>query len=135
MEVIATEINWSHLCVKQENNLEFRLSDNESTLPLSDNEVEAITIIDVLHHANNETSYNIIKECYRALKPNGKLIMIENSFPLMDKINHSEKYIRDFVSLSTEEKILIYIFIELFSHKVITKTNMPMALNIKPLLK
>jgi ubiquinone/menaquinone biosynthesis C-methylase UbiE len=52
----------------------------ESCLPISENLVDYILIISVLHHIPSKELYGYIEEFRRVLKPNGKIFIIEPCF-------------------------------------------------------
>jgi len=68
-------------------NADLRISDAENVLPWEINTFDAVTMTGVLHHFLKPLL--ALKEIYRVLKKNGKLIIIEPSFfaPLRKTVN------------------------------------------------
>ena len=54
-------------------NIRFIKADQQAQIPLPDNEFDCILLLAVLEHLENTTE--IIAECYRILKPGGRLII------------------------------------------------------------
>ncbi|MDF2519898.1 MAG: putative methyltransferase type 11 [Clostridia bacterium] len=49
-------------------------------IPADDNSIDYVLIISVLHHISSEAMDNYIKELYRVIKKNGRVIVIEPCF-------------------------------------------------------
>lgn len=98
--------------------LDTRIEFHRSLSEVSDTSVDLVTIKLVLHHLENEQeAQEIFAELRRVLKPNGELIVFEESFPEANcEVEEIEKYLAkfnlqmsevtvDFLQLSQEDKI------------------------------
>jgi predicted SAM-dependent methyltransferase len=75
---VSKNINYKYIPL--EFNKEFANKTNiefcyPNELPLNDNSVNKIIIMALLHHFNETERIQLYNECYRVLKPNGKLII------------------------------------------------------------
>ncbi|MDD5617724.1 MAG: methyltransferase domain-containing protein, partial [Candidatus Omnitrophica bacterium] len=59
-------------------------------LPFEDNSVDAVILFGVIHHTDNAMTGKMFNEIFRILKPFGRLIIVESSFP-----NQSDKFPSD----------------------------------------
>lgn len=135
LKIILADISQKYLSVEVDSNIEFRLIEDQNNLPFRPAEVDTILIIDMLHHTEPHIPDLIAKKAARALKPKGKLILIENSYLLSKGHNllNAPVAAQSFFKLTTSQKWLAYAFSEFFSHKIITQTNMCLGFNFKPL--
>lgn len=75
---------------------------NANSIPFKGNTFDVICLLEVLEHAFQKEKDLILKEIYRLLKPNGKLIV---SVPLYDSVfeNHPSGHVR----MYSPEKLLL----------------------------
>lgn len=56
-------------------------------LPFDDNSVDTVVTTAVLHHMTADVREAIMKEVYRILKPGGRWVILEDTFPESDAVN------------------------------------------------
>ncbi|MBN1634823.1 MAG: class I SAM-dependent methyltransferase [Ignavibacteria bacterium] len=66
---------------KQNIDIDLKVSDAEINIPWADNRFDVITLTGVYHHFINPEK--ALREMYRVLKKNGRLIIIEPRFPMV----------------------------------------------------
>ena len=70
-----------------ENELVQLIKGNAEKVPILDNSFHAITCVFLFHELPGQARENVIKECYRLLKPNGVLILADSI-----QLNDSPKF-------------------------------------------
>ena len=111
--------------------VDFILQEDSDKIPLPDNSVDKVLFSAVFHHASSETTDKLLAEARRVLRPNGRIIIIEDV--VLESVpprNNEENLVDKFKELTDEErKSVISIFDWHANHVVVGVTEIPMAFN------
>lgn len=89
-----------------------KLIDIRKTLPLAEDSVDFIYCSHVLEHFEKYETVNILKECFRVLKPGGVLRVVLPDLKIMiNKFSDAEKFNRDFYGYDKDKKSILNWFI------------------------
>jgi SAM-dependent methyltransferase len=64
-------------------NLDFKVYENRTALPLETHSIDAVVLRYVLHHLTFDTQAQLLHEVKRILQPNARCIILENSYSFM----------------------------------------------------
>jgi len=96
----------------------FLLQPKRTILPFKKSRIDTIILSMVLHHLNSSDQIKLIKNIIFSLSKQGRIILIEDTYPENVNANKKNKNIRDFLKLIPEEKKKILAFYDWFGNKL-----------------
>jgi SAM-dependent methyltransferase len=101
-------------------------------LPFIKNSVDTIILSMVLHHLKSTHQKNLIKNTVSSLRKDGKIILIEDSYPAESKLKDYSKTIDEFLDFNEEEKQKILSFYDWFGNRLMrNRDDTPLFYNYK----
>ncbi len=112
--------------------IDFIVQPSLNKTPFSSESLDTIIVSLILHHMDNNDQRLFIKHLISVLKRNGRLILIEDSYP-ENKSNESiSENIKAFLAFSEEEKMKILSFYDWFGNKIMrSRDNIALTFNYK----
>ncbi|MDP8216749.1 MAG: methyltransferase domain-containing protein [Candidatus Kaelpia imicola] len=116
----------------------FILQEDERKLPneIESSSVDAVVATAVLHHMSTDIRDAIIKEVYRVLKPGGRWVILEDTFPESEDFKPEGKFNAEltdrFLKLSLEQKMAVTKFLDWYGNYFSLKhENTPLPYNFQ----
>ena len=99
-------------------------------VPMEDEFVDVALASMVLHHINRMTRRRLLSKLTKMIKPDGRIILIEDSYPMMpDRIEHNDPLALEFMKFTVDERFDIIGFFDWFGNTVTrNRRNFPYAL-------
>ena len=99
--------------------IDFIVQASQTSVPLNDNSIGTIILSMVLHHLDKRQQKKMIRSVYKSLRPRGKIILIEDTFP--ENYSDTEelsKSSRDYLKFSKKTKLKILYFYDWFGNRL-----------------
>jgi len=127
---------------EKDHRLDFIQQTRPDKLPeeIKDHSFNTVIIIGALHHMTDETIMSILKEAYRILKPDGQLVVLEDTAstaePMKFKGTYEEqtrlKLSKEFNKLTREQQNYVFAIVDwMGNHLVQGVTEIPLSFNFK----
>ena len=102
----------------ENNKISFLVQPSKTTLPFTKDSANTIILSMVLHHLKSTEQEKLISNAVSSLRKNGRIIMIEDTYPKINNIEKQSKNINDFLELSSEEKKKVLSFYDWFGNRL-----------------
>lgn len=122
IKAIGVDIIRPQLLIKH-TNVEFRLQEESSKLPLADDEVDLVTMISVLHHVEAESNIlnHFFRDIIRVIDEKGRIVILEDSWSHSIASTHSKNITRLFIESKPQEQQDICRFMDFVVHRVMKR--------------
>lgn len=112
--------------------IDFIIQSSLIKIPFNEKDIDTIILSMILHHLDNKHQKGITKNLISYLKKNGRIIIIEDTYP--EKVNFEgyDKITKDFLRFKPHEKKDILSFYDWFGNRLMrNRDNMSMSYNYK----
>ncbi len=107
--------------------IKFIVQESNTKIPFKKNSINTFILSMVLHHLKGMDQRNLIKNICSSLKENGKVILIEDSYPEGKTIEEYSNNITEFLKFNTEDRKKILSFYDWFGNRLMrNRDNMPL---------
>ncbi len=116
---------------------------NPGKLPegIEDHSVDTVTIVGALHHMTDEVRDSILREAHKILKPNGRLVVLEDTASTENPMTFAtgtykedvrQKLLNDFNRMSRENQKYVFALVDwMGNHLAPGDTSIPLSFNFK----
>ncbi|MBF0217640.1 MAG: HAD-IA family hydrolase, partial [Candidatus Omnitrophica bacterium] len=145
-DIVVNKEQLSEIQIKAASNgIEFlpQSLDDQGKLPagIEDHSVDTVTIIGALHHMTDEVRDSILGEALRILRPDGRLVVLEDTSSAVDPMTFTEgtykedvrrRLLDDFNRLSAENQKYVFALVDwMGNHLAPGDTSIPLSFNFK----
>jgi len=107
--------------------IKFLLQEDKTKIPFAKNAINTFILSMVLHHLKSFDQRNLIKNMVSSLKHDGKIILIEDSYPESKDIKGHSRNINNFLRFTPDEKKRILSFYDWFGNRLMrNRDNTPL---------
>ena len=118
-------------CLISSKNISFLLQDSPVNIPVLDESMDIILIIDMLHHIEFKDQSNFLEDIYRKLKPDGRVIIFEYCFSEKEKGILNNEATNEYNKLTIMEKMNYLLLMDWLSNILFLNRTMPMPYSFK----
>lgn len=112
--------------------INFIVQSSNIELPFKKSSIDTIILSMVLHHLKTSDQKNLMKNIIFSLRDGGRVILIEDTYPEVRKINTYSQNINDFLKFTSEEKRKILSFYDWFGNILMrNRDNTPLFYNYR----
>jgi len=112
--------------------IDFIVQQSNTKLPFIKNSVDTIILSMVLHHLKSTHQKNLIKNAISSLIKNGRIVLIEDSYPISSNPKNLSRNINTFLNFNKDEKQKILSFYDWFGNRLMrNRDETPLFYNYK----
>lgn len=125
---IGTDV-YLHKDILRNEKLDFRKQKNAIDIPVRNESIDTLLIIDMIHHVDKNSQEKFLKEGFSKIKSGGLAIIIEYTFSNKNKSYYEKRFAIRFQNLSLKQKFMTMEIIDWIGNCLIRrrKINMPYA--------
>ena len=102
----------------ENNKINFLVQPSKTILPFNKDSINTIIFSMVLHHLKSTEQEQLIRNSVSSLKEEGRIIIIEDTYPKINNIKKQNKNVNDFLKLNSEEKKRVLSFYDWFGNRL-----------------